>query len=215
MSNKKAMTVILILIIAVVVFVLAGLYVGYRDQIQDWLYDKVFPLRLYRPSLTVSFSQQSDEECLETIFRQLDIEVRNRTASGNTVEYALSSVCKLPDGWMDGFGKKAALGLLYPDGQRIDLDGGIQSIAYENYQLILRFKDDFWDTVTAIEPEKACLCVGDDIVKLDLHPDVNEHEFELPVFVTKAREEAEALFIRAIVSFYSYPSCSEITVSYS
>lgn len=214
MPNKKVMIVILLLIIFLVVHVLIGLLVLNFDVIQDWFYDHFYPIRWYRSSISVSYSHKSDEECLETIFKQLDIVVRDRVLLESTIKYELSSAYTLPSGWADSFGKKVTLILKYSDDKKIALDKGIKHINFDGNRLVIHLDENFCKVLDAIGSEKILLCIDDEVVKCDAHYFPKDCELELPNFITEGHYEVEKLFIRTIVSFYSYPLCSDIVVTY-
>ena len=213
MRNRKVALFVIIAIIITILLVCLVMILHNTYPI-EWIMEKIISSRLFRYSVVISFQDMDDVDCMNKIFESMDIEVKSQHILDNkSVEYALASEYPLPDGWLDRFSYKEEIELYDSYKNRVIYSSDIDSMSYSINFLTIQMKDEYQIKMADYYDESFELFFNGQWMDCNIYYQRDTNAYEL-ISKKAKNEQLETVLIDALVSFYSYPICSSIVITY-
>lgn len=212
MRDGKVNRIILISTIILVLFICLTTLLVYSDiDPIVWILEKIVSLRLYRYSIVVNFQNPCDVDCINNIFTAMDQRVIDQKIQENKIEYGLASKVILPKGWLDTFSEDHSLELIDSSGHSLNYISNVQSMSFDFDALRIILTDEYVAGKDEKDMESLSVFANGQLVDCEISYWSHYNELEL-IAGNETKDDTIMILIQAIVSFYSYPTCSNITV---
>ena len=214
-NRKAALLVIISITVTILLMCIFVIILNNSSNPIEWVMDKIISLRLFRYSILITFQDTDDVNCMDTIFESMDVEVKAKhILDEKNIKYDLASEYPLPNGWLDRFSYKKEIELYDSYKNRLIYSSDIESMSYSFNSLIIRMKGEYQREMTDYYDESLEILADGQWMDCDVFYRRDINAYELTSKKPKD-EQLETVLINSLVSFYSYPTCSNIVVEYN